>query len=168
MEGVDAAALMKAMQPAISGSALSALFASQPGAGPAAQDMMQKMATEMEKIKGTRILEVTRMGGEAMQPPAAGDAATPPAAGGSASQPSTASKLGALGSMLGKSMLGGLRGNNTQAAPASDTAQPTNTVLYESTSQTSNFSQEPVSATLFQLPAGFKKVDSPLVQMQSK
>jgi hypothetical protein len=41
-------------------------------------------------------------------------------------------------------------------------------VLYESTSQTSNFSQEPVSATLFQLPAGFKKVDSPLVQMQSK
>ena len=174
MQGVDAAALMKAMQPAVNGSALSTLFASQPGAGPAAQDMMQKMATEMQKIKGTRILEVTRMGGETMAPPAAADVTPPPPSNDStaaAGQPSTASKLGAFGSMLGKSMLGGLRGNSVpaaQPAPPPDAAQSTNTVLYESTSQKSDFSRETVSATLFQLPAGFKQVDSPMVQSLSK
>jgi hypothetical protein len=172
MQGVDAAALMKAMQPAVNGSAMAALFASQPGAGPAAQDMMQKMATEMQKIKGTRILEVTRMGGETMAPPAAGDIPPPPAGDSTAAvaQPSATSKLGALGSMLGKSMLGGLRGNSMPAAqdtPPSDAAQPTNTVLYESTSQKSDFSREAVSATLFQLPAGFKQVDSAMVQSLS-
>jgi hypothetical protein len=161
MDGVDATALMKSMQPLVSGSAISALFAGQPGAGSAAQDMMKKMATEMEKIKGTRILEVTRMGGEGMAPPASGDAVTPPPATGAATQPSTASKLGALGSMLGKSMLGGLRGNDAPAAPP-PAAQSTSAVLFESTSQKSGFSTEPVSATLFQVPPGFKKVDSPM------
>lgn len=167
MEGVDAAALMKAMQPAINGSALTALFATQPGAGSAAQDMMKKMATEIEKIKGTRILEVTRMGGEAMAPPAAGDAVAPPPANASAAQPSTASKLGALGSMLGKSMLGSLRGNDAPEAQRSNAAQPDNTVLYESTSQKSDFSGEAVSAALFQVPPGFKKLDSALAQSSS-
>jgi hypothetical protein len=173
MEGVDASALMKAMQPAVSGSALAGLFASQPGAGQAAQDMMKTMATEMQKIKGTRILEVTRMGGEAMAPPTAGDVTAPPPVSGSAAppaQPSTASKLGALGSMLGKSMLGGLRGSSAPApaAPTPESAQPTNAVLYESTSQKSDFSHDSVSPTLFQVPAGFKQVDSPLAQLPGK
>ena len=163
MEGVDAAALMKSMQPVINGSALSALFMNQPGAGPAAQDMMKKMAVELEKIKGTRILEVTRMGGEGMAPPAGGDAVTPPPANGSAAQPSTASKLGALGSMLGKSMLGNLRGNDPPPASASEGAASASLVLYESTSQKSDFSVEPVAKTLFQVPSGFKQVDSPLL-----
>ena len=161
MQGVDAAALMKAMQPAVSGSALAGLFASQPGAGQAAQDMMKTMATEMQKIKGTRILEVTRMGGENMAPPTAGDVMP--------AQPSTASKLGALGSMLGKSMLGGLRGSSgSSTPPPPEAAQPTNAVLYESTSQKSDFSHDSVSPTVFQVPAGFKQVDSALVQAQAK
>ena len=173
MQGIDATALMKAMQPAVSGSALAGLFASQPGAGQAAQDMAKTMATEMQKIKGTRILEVTRMGGEAMAPPKAGDVTAPPPGSGSAAppaQPSTASKLGALGSMLGKSMLGGLRGSSAPApaAPTPDSAQSTNAVLYESTSQKSDFSHDSVSPTLFQVPAGFKQVDSPLVRSLGK
>ena len=102
MEGVDAAALMKAMQPVINGSALTALFATQPGAGSAAQDMMKKMATEIEKIKGTRILEVTRMGGEAMAAPAAGDAVAAHVTAMAATAGGTANLAGAGGVAFGK------------------------------------------------------------------
>ena len=104
------------------------------------------------------------MGGEAMAAPAAGDAVAPPPSSGSAAQSSTASKLGALGSMLGKSMLGSLRGNDAPDAPPFNAAQPGNSVLYESTSQKSDFSGEAVSAAQFQVPPGFKKLDSALVQ----
>jgi hypothetical protein len=189
MQGVDVAALVKSMRPAIDGSALAPLFASHPGMGPAAQEMMQKTAAEMEKIKGTRILEVTRFGGEAMVVPAT-DGAPTNTAGSSGSSNGLASaaanqvasdtaaaavaqqtsKLGAIGSALGSSVLGVFhRGNaNTQApagqpaagAPAAGSPAPSTAVLYETTSQKSDFSGGPAPPAAFQIPSGYTRVDS--------
>jgi hypothetical protein len=160
MQGVDTAALVKSMQPALNGAALAPLFASNPNAGPALQEVMAKMATEMQKIKGTRVLEVARFGGEALTatpgaPPPPPEAAPPP-------QQSGASKLGALGAAFGKSVLGlgslhrGTDQPPPDAAPASQSA-----MLFESTTQKSGFSAEPVTADAFQIPPGFSKVASP-------
>jgi len=146
---------------------------------------MKKMAAEMEKIKGVRILEITRMGGEAMMPPAPGTVPAAPAAG-APNGPSVAStavnqaaadtttsalqqqvsKLGAIGSAFGGSMLGAFHKSPPPApaaAPAGAGAAPaaTSAVLYEMTTQKSGFSQEPLAAALFQIPAGYRKVDLP-------
>lgn len=185
MQGVDTAQLMKSMQSIANGSAIAPLFASQPGMSAAVPDMMKRMAAEMEKIKGVRILEITRMGGEAMMPPAPGTVPAAPAAG-APNGPSVAStavnqaaadtttsalqqqvsKLGAIGSAFGGSMLGAFHKSpppTPAAAPAGAGAAPaaTSAVLYEMTTQKSGFSQEPLAAALFQIPAGYRKVDLP-------
>jgi hypothetical protein len=164
MQGVDTGAFMRSLQPSVSGAALAPVVASNPGMGPALQEMMVKMATEMQKIKGTRVLEVARFGGEALTatpgapPPPPSDTPPPP-------QQSTASKLGAFGATLGKSMLGlgslhrGTDQPAPDAAPASQSA-----VLFESTTQTFGFSADPVTADAFQIPAGYAKVASPTGQ----
>jgi hypothetical protein len=184
MQGIDAAALMKSMKPAIGGSSLAPLFASNPGMGPALQEMMKKMATEMQKIKGTTILEVTRFGGDTM-PATAGAAAVspppPPNAAGSAVANQVAtntatdvassetSKLGTVGAAFGRSLLGAFHKTTSPPASANTPASggapaPSSAVLYETTTQKSDFSQEAIPAGAFQIPAGFSKVDSSLGQ----
>jgi hypothetical protein len=164
MQGVDMAALLKDLSPSIDGAAVAPLFAKNPGMGPALQEAGKKMATEMAKIKGTPILEITRMGGEGMPAPT-GDVppATPP-------QPSTASRLGALGSAIGGSLLGGF-GKKSGAAPDSasgaGSTAPASAVLYETTTQKSGFSTDAIPATAFQVPAGFTQVTSPDVRPAS-
>jgi hypothetical protein len=77
--------------------------------------------------------------------------------------PSTASKLGALGSALGGSLLGGfgkkISGQSDSSSGGS--AAPASAVLYETTTQKSGFSAQAISDTAFQVPAGFKQVASP-------
>ena len=184
MQGIDAAALMKSMKPAIGGSAIAPLFASNPGMGPALQEMMKKMATEMQKIKGTTILEVTRFGGDAM-PATAGAAAVspppPPNAAGSAVANQVAtntatdvaasetSKLGTVGAAFGRSLLGAFHKTTSPPASANTPASggapaSSSAVLYETTTQKSDFSQEAIPAGAFQIPAGYTKVDSSLGQ----
>jgi len=75
MKGVDVASLMKSMKPALDGTAINQLFASNPSLAGSVQDFSKKMAEEQAKITGVRILEITCLGGEAM--PTA--SATPPA-----------------------------------------------------------------------------------------
>jgi len=158
MQGVDTDALLKAMTPRIDGAAVAPLFAKNPGMGPALQEATKKMASEMAKIKGTRILEITRMGGDAMVAPTGN---VPPAD--APPQPSTASKLGALGSALGGSLLGGFGKKSSSSADSSGggSAAPASAVLYETTTQKSGFSTDAIPGTAFQVPAGFTQVTSP-------
>jgi len=91
-----------------------------------------------------------------------------------------ASRLGVLGSALGSSALGAFHKKKAAAAapapaatatatPAADGTQTTQSaVLMEMTTQKSNFSQETVPASAFQVPAGFKRVESPMYGAASK
>jgi hypothetical protein len=71
MEGADLSAFAR---PGGANAGLAQIFGSQPGAAEA----MAQMQKEMAKVKGTRVMEVTRMGGDV---PATAVAATQPAKG---------------------------------------------------------------------------------------
>jgi hypothetical protein len=195
-QGVDGTAVLKSLQPGLNPSGLSSLFASQPGMGAAMPDMLKKMAVEMDKIKGVRVLTITRIGGEGMVAPSA-DAATASRAGSSggssaggssagaeaakqvASDTTSAavgeqtSKLGAIGAAFGNSVAGVFRHSlapTANAAPAPDAkggpAAGSDAVLYEMTTQKSAFSADPVAAAFFKIPAGYVKVESSRTQVR--
>jgi hypothetical protein len=161
MEGVDLSAFKAQMTRNMSQNpGMSQLFAGKPGSA----DAMTEMAKEMAKLQGTRVMEVTRMGGSGTGPASAQNSEPAPAA----TSPSNGSMAGMLGSALGGSALGGFHKKKPQ--PASDTTttttnsdgtQTTSATLMETTVQRSNFSQAPVSSSNFEVPGGFKKVDTP-------
>jgi hypothetical protein len=195
MAGVDLAAFKSQMS---QNPGMAQLFGGKPGSGEA----MAQMQKEMAKLKGTRVMEVTRMGGSGSGPGAAQNTAqvapaatTPPTPSGSAvaGQVATdtaaqtaageASRLGVFGNALGSSALGAFHKKKAAAAapapapaatttpttPAADGTQTTQSaVLMEMTMQKSNFSQESVPASAFQVPAGFKRVESPVYGPASK
>jgi len=189
MEGVDAKALAQQMQ-ASGNPAMAMMLGNKPGAS----DAMAKMAEEMAKIHGTRVLEVTSMGGTgtgvAAPTNAAGAPATPPPSGGSvagqvatdtASQTAAgeSSKLGVFGNALSNSAFSAFRKKKATpppapaATPAATTtpaagAQPGSVVLMSTTTQKTNFSEEPIPFSVFQVPAGFKNVPAPSIDRLSK
>ena len=154
-------------------------------AQPGAAKGMAEMAKEVSKLHGVPILQVMRMGmttngqplpaaSEAPLPPS--DAPAMPTAGDVAQQTATsvvASKLGGLGSALG----GGFGGFGHKKKPAdppptadasgsaasgtNTAAQPTSSVLVESTTTLSDFSSAPVESAHFQVPAGYQQVAPP-------
>ena len=185
MEGVDAKALMEQMKAAQENAGMAQMFGGHPGSA----DAMAQMAKEMAKIKGTRILEVMSMGGDApAQPAGAAPAATPAqqqqgsvvgqVATDTATQTasSESSKLGTFGSALSGSVLSAFKKKKATpppAAPAPATASTTTAggspatqrvTLMETTDSKTNFSQEPIPASAFQIPAGYKQVQSPMMQ----
>jgi hypothetical protein len=169
MEGVDLSAFkaqMTQMSSASQTPGMSQMFAGKPGSAEA----MAEMGKEMAKLQGTRVMEVTRMGGSGTGPAGAQNSPqnsdSAPAA---APANSNGSVSGMLGSALGSSALGAFH-RKKAAQPASDTTttttaadgtQTTSTILMETTVQKSNFSQAPVSSSNFEVPAGFKKVQTP-------
>jgi hypothetical protein len=169
MEGVDLSAFkaqMTQMQNPGQSAGMSQMFAGKPGSAEA----MAQMGKEMAKLQGTRVLEVTRMGGSGSGPGAAQNSAqTSDPAPAAAPPSSNGSMAGMLGSALGGSALGGFHrkktpppsDTTTTTTTASDGTQTTSAVLMEMTLQKSNFSQAPVSSSAFEIPSGFKKVESP-------
>jgi hypothetical protein len=184
MAGVDMSAWKAQMTRQNPG--MAQMFGNNPGSGEA----MAQMAKEMAKLQGTRVMEVTRMGGSGSGPGAAQasaqNSATPAApanSGGSvAGQVATdtaaqtaaaeASRLGVFGSALGSSALGAFHrkkaatpapapATTTAASPNSASAGTQSATLMEMTMQKSNFSQDAIPSSAFQVPAGFTKVDSP-------
>jgi hypothetical protein len=162
------------------------------GGNPGSAEAMAQMAKELSKLKGTRVMEVTRMGASGTGPTAAQNktqaapAAAPASGAGSvAGQVATdtaaqtaageASRMGIVGSALGSSALGAFHRKKAAtpppaAAPAATTTTTTadgtqtttSAILMETTTQKSNFSQATVPSTAFLLPTGFKKVESPV------
>jgi len=175
MAGVDFTAFKSQMS---QNAGMAQLFSSKPGSAEA----MAQMQKEMAKLQGTRVMEVTRMGGAATGPDGAPvTAQSAPASGSSggstagngATNPSAMGMLGsALGGSLGGSALGAFHRkkaaapapdpSTTPATATSDGSQtPSSGVLMEMTMQKSNFSQQPVPASAFVVPAGFKKLETP-------
>jgi hypothetical protein len=162
MQGVDVSAMMAEANQAKAST--SQVFANQPGAAAA----LQQMGQEMAKLKGTRVMTVTSVGGNA---PANSTANAPPS-----DQNSTSSGLGSvLPGKLG-SIMGGFHKKPAaqQPAPAATTPAPgsnggssgtSNVVLMQTTEQMLNFSQGSIPASSFQVPAGYKQVQSPYTQM---
>jgi hypothetical protein len=188
MEGVDVKAFAEQMQ-SNGNAGMGMILGNKPGAS----DAMAQMGKEMAKLKGTRVLEVTSMGGSGTGPAtpatAAPAAATPPPAnqsGSVAGQVATdtatqtaageQSKLGVFGSALSSSALSAFHRKKATPPPAPAPApaatpapaagtQTTSAVLMSMTMQKTNFSQEPVPLSVFQVPAGFKKAASPYDHM---
>jgi hypothetical protein len=184
MAGVDMSAWKAQMG---QNAGIAQLFGGKPGSAEA----MAQMGKELAKLKGTRVMEVTRMGGSGTGPGAAQNTAqaapaapAPNDSGSVAGQVATdtaaqtaageASRMGVLGSALGSSALGAFHRKKaatpppaaapaatTTTATADGTQTTTSAVLMETTTQKSNFSQETVPSTAFVVPAGFKKVESP-------
>ncbi len=151
-------------------------------AQPGAAKGMGELAQEVNKLKGVPILQVMRMGTTSNgQPlPAASEGPLPasngpamPAAGDVAQQTATsvvASKLGGLGSALGSGGFGGFGhkkkpADTPQTQPDDGTkpaaAEPTSSVLIESSTTLSDFSSAPVDGSHFQVPAGYQLVAMP-------
>jgi hypothetical protein len=136
MAGVDLSAWRTQMT---QNAGMAQLFGSKPGSAEA----MAQMAKEMAKLKGTRVMEVTRMGGSGSGPagtqttaqatPAA-PAASSPTGSNVAGQVATdtaaqsaageASRLGVFGNALGSSALGAFHRKKAAAPAAQPAATP--------------------------------------------
>jgi hypothetical protein len=168
MEGVDLSAFkaqMTQMHNMSQNPGMSQMFAGKPGSAEA----MSEMAKEMAKLQGTRVMEVTRMGGSGTGPAGAQNSAQTSDAPSATPSNSNGSVSGMLGSALGSSALGAFH-RKKAAQPASDApttttnadgTQTTSAILMETTVQKSNFSQAPVASSNFEVPAGYKKVETP-------
>ncbi|MCX6628635.1 MAG: hypothetical protein NTW28_13510 [Candidatus Solibacter sp.] len=141
---------------------------------------MAEVAKEIAKLDGVPVQQMVSMG-MAGQPGAAGapaDGSAPPAQQQpQAERPSAGGVLGgALGSRLGG--LGGLGRKKPAEKPAEQPATPANAAaaggqpsgapgsLLEMTIDMTNFSSNAADPSLFDVPAGFKKVDSDLKKMK--
>ena len=132
---------------------------------------MADMAKEMSKLQGTPVLQVMRMGmtTDGQPLPAASEAPLPPPPAGpsmpSAGDVAKQSAASAISSKLGGFGLGGFGHKKADPAPApapTDTAatpaaQPTSSVLTETSTQLSGFSRT-VDDANFAIPAGFKLI----------
>ena len=147
---------------------LSKMLAQNPGATQAMTDM----AKEMEKIKGVPIMQVMRMGStmDGKPLPAASEAPLPPdnsPAMPSGSDIAKQSAASALTSKLGGFGFGGF-GKKKKEEPAADPnasqnaaqAKATAAVLMETQITVSSFSSDPVDASHFEVPAGYKQVQA--------
>ena len=146
------------------------------GGKPGSAEAMAQMSKELAKLKGTRVMEVTRMGGSGTGPGVAQDSTQNTAQAAPAPAPANSSgAAGIFGSALGSSALGAFHKKKAATPPPADapatttttstadgTQTTTSAVLMETTMQKSNFSQAAVPSTAFLVPAGFKKVDSPV------
>jgi len=181
-KGLDMKAIAEQMKAAAANAGLGMMFANKPGASNA----MAEMNKEIAKFKGIRVLEITSMTnpglpvmpaatpgapaaaptGSAVAGQVATDTATQTAAGES-------SKLGIFGSALGNSALSAFRRKKSTPPPAavptpapagnaagSGPTADANTMMTTTTQET-NFSRDPVPASAFQIPAGYKQVQLP-------
>jgi hypothetical protein len=178
MQGVDMkefAEQMKQMQQ-VGNAAMAQIMGGKPGAS----DAMAQMAKEVAKLKGTRVMEVTSMGGlvpagtvtDAGATPApsgqsvAGQVASNTAdqtASGEASK--AGSKMGMFGNALSSSALGAFHRKKAAPATAPAAGGMQTVVLMATTSQKTNFSHEAVPSTAFEIPVRYKKVSSPMANM---
>jgi hypothetical protein len=170
------ARMAKEMSIDMASSGMSSMLAAEPGGAQALAELKKEAA----KMSGLPVLQVTRVGvtadGQPLPPPSV--AALPPsqnhgsttgAVGQEAATQeagSQTSRLGTLGRALSGSSMGALMHHppSPGSTPSQAQAAPSATdgVLLESQTQTSGFSEAPVDANSFQIPAGYKAVASPM------
>lgn len=130
---------------------------------------MAKMMAEGEKMDGTPVEQVIRIGAEGSGAP--GDEQTSKNTQESSARPSVGDAVGAaLGSKLGG--FGGFGRKKKQDSAATEAkpaeAQQTGGSLIEMTVDSSDFSTGAVDASLFAVPAGFKQVEAAQAEARGK
>lgn len=143
----------------------SRMMAQNPGANQALADM----GKEMQKIDGVPVMQIMRMGSTTNgQPlPAASEAPLPKDATPAMPSAGDVAKQGAASMIGGHFGLGGF-GKKKNDQPAADqnanqnanAPQPTSAILMESQTTTTDFSSGAVDASHFEVPAGYKQVQS--------
>jgi hypothetical protein len=125
-------------------------------------DVVQGMAEvykESAKLDGMPVLQIMTMGPEGTVP-SDGSNPQPAAQQPAADRPSVGSAIG--GAIGGKFGLGRKKPQqDPQPAPAAGGSQSSGSLM-ESTTEMSGFSSNAVDASVFEIPAGFKKVESEL------
>ncbi len=140
---------------------MNAMMMRQPGASQG----MAKMSEEMSKLQGVPVLQIVTMTSSGAPVTISEKPEVPQPSEQAASSPSA-------GDMVKKSIFGGLGGfgrkkKDEQEAPpaqAPQSGQP-DTALMQMAIVSSNFSSAPVDDAKFQVPAGFKQVESPMAKM---
>jgi hypothetical protein len=188
MQGMDVKDLMASMSNMRNGSQMGMMqmFGSKPGAA----DAFAQMQKEQAKITGTRLIEITRMGGSGTgieaQPATPGTSGQTPNGPSVAGQVATdtatqtasqeSGRLGIPGSALGGALINAFNRKKAAkaatptpapaAAPAGQT--PTDVTLMQMTTNTHDFSAETIPPSVFVIPAGYKQVESAMEQMMNK
>ena len=150
--------------PAATGMDFSRMLAQNPGASQG----LAEMAKEMRKIQGVPVMQVMRMGTttDGKPLPAASEAPLPP----DSTQPMPSggdmAKQGLASTLTSHLPFGGF-GKKKQDDPPpakqdSKTPPPTSAVLMESQTTSSNFSSAPIDPSHFDVPAGYKLIQSPM------
>jgi hypothetical protein len=171
MQGVDVKDLSGTMSSMRNGSgaAMAQMFGLQPGAA----DAFNQMQAEMAKISGTRLIEITRMGGSGTGTQGQADGSntsnsSAPAAG----QADTSRFAGSPGGALAGAVLKAWGRKKAKPADQDQSTAtpgaPADIVLMEMTGKTSRFSSETIPASVFQIPAGYKQVQSDTGKMLSQ
>lgn len=158
---------------------ISGMLAAQPGGAEA----LANLKKEASKLHGFPLLQVTRVGvspdGQPLPAPSVAPVASNQGNGASAgtvtreigtdagtqAADSEMSKLGTFGRALGSSSLGAFMRHKPQpkAEPASSSASAAAAgVLLESQTSIDHFSTSPVDLSSFDVPAGYKRVASPM------
>lgn len=122
-------------------------------------DMVQGMAQaakEMAKVDGVPLQSIMRMGGSIEELQAAGEAK--PAEEQKEKQSAGATAVGIAG------RLGGFGRKKEEKKPAAEEEKQGSTMLVEMTSERSQFSTATVDASKFEVPPGFKEVQSDIAK----
>jgi hypothetical protein len=136
---------------------------------PGADQALADMGKEMQKIDGVPVMQVMRMGTttDGKPLPAASEAPLPKEASPAMPSAGDVAKQSAASMLNGHFGLGGFgKKKNDQPPPDQNANQnpnappPTSAVLMESQTTTSSFSSGAVDASHFEVPAGYKQVQS--------
>lgn len=193
MQGTDTSALLASWKANASGGAATGmLFANQPGAADAMKRLGEELAKlkgthvlEVTTMGGYGMGPAPAASGGTAQSSAPspnsnnqGQSVTGQVAQGTAegTAQGESGRFGVVGSSLTNSVIGAFHRKKKQQQPppaqqpappatASTTQTTQATVLMETTTQESNFSSEPVPTSVFQVPAGYKRVPSPMEKM---
>jgi hypothetical protein len=130
-------------------------------ANPEVAKGLAEAGKEIGKLDGAPVLQVVSMGAEGSAPP---DGATPQPAAQQQQQPRP-SLGGALGGALGGKFGLGKKKNQEQPqeqAPVTGNAPAASGSMIDMTTEYSNFATGSVDASVFDIPAGFKKMEPEL------
>jgi len=135
---------------------------------PGATQGLAEMAKEMQKIQGVPVMQVMRMGTTTDGKPlsAASEAPLPPDSSPAMPSGGDVAKQSAASVLTSHLPFGGF-GKKKQDDPPpanqnSKTPPPTSAVLMESQTTSSNFSSAPIDPSHFDVPAGYKLIQTPM------
>jgi hypothetical protein len=119
---------------------------------------MAEAAKEISKLDGTPVYQTMTMGAAGTAPAADGAQTTPPPAQ-QTQQTQQAERPSLGGALAGRFGLGRKKQQDSQPAQQQQQSQAAPGTLLEMTTEYSAFSSAAVDPTLFDIPAGFKKVE---------